>query len=175
VGASRPREIELGHIVGAFGVRGEVKLFLHHRDGELWDRPRPVTLVAPDGGRREAVVTIRPGAGKRILGRIDGLTDRDLAAAMAGTRLVVDPASLPAAGPGEFYVWQLQGAAVHVEGDVVGEIRTVQHTEGMDVLVVDVGDGEPVFVPCVSEWVADIDAVAGVVTLVPGALDEDPS
>ena len=41
-------EVELGRIVGVFGVRGEVRVHLHNREGSvLLDDPWDVILVPP--------------------------------------------------------------------------------------------------------------------------------
>jgi 16S rRNA processing protein RimM len=164
-------EIELGSVNGVFGVSGEVRLFLHHRESELFDRPRDVVLVSPDGHRYKTRLTVRSGAGKRILGRFDGLTDRDLAEAMQDWRIVIASDRLPKLAPGEFYLWQIEGADVIVDGQVVGRVNRVHSTLGSDILEVDVG-GEPRFVPCVRELVLSIDAAARRVELVPEALEE---
>ena len=47
-------ELELGSLMGAFGVRGEVRVWLHHPESDLLATPREVVLVAPDGSRRRA-------------------------------------------------------------------------------------------------------------------------
>ena len=36
--------IELGSVVGIFGVRGEVRLHLHNREGSVLQAPREVRL-----------------------------------------------------------------------------------------------------------------------------------
>ncbi len=167
-----PAELELGHVLGAFGVRGEVRVFLHNPSSTLFADGRDVVMVAPDGSRRRIHLRTRSGAGKRILARIDGLTDRDEAASLAGHRLVIATEDLPPAEPDAFYVWALLGAEVRVGETVVGSVLDVQNGEHMDVLVVDVGEDEPVFIPCMARWIASIDSEAGVVVLADDALDE---
>lgn len=170
-------ELELGRVVGVFGVRGEVRVHLHNPDSDLLARGRTVVLVDPQGRRHAARLKTRAGAGKRVLGRLDGLTDRDRAAAMKGWRFGIAKSALPALDDDAFYVWQLVGADVH-EGEadtpdppVVGTLVDVQETAAHDVLVVEARDGELHFVPCVHAWVVDLDVAGGRLVLRPGALD----
>lgn len=164
--------IELGHVLGAFGLRGELRLFLHHRESVLLERPVAVMLRAPDGRERRGRLVARSGAGKRILGRFDGLSDCDAADALAGWRILVAPADLPPPALDEFYVWQLEGARVRVDGVDVGEVLRVDNTPGMDVLVIDTADGVR-FVPCLKALVEAMDLDARTLDLVPHAFDED--
>lgn len=164
-------ELEVGYIQGAFGVRGEVKLFLHNHESDLFDSARDVVLVDPKGGRWAAKLGSRSGAGKRILGQLVGLTDRDVANALRDWRILVDTATLPELDDDEFYMWQLEGAEVRVDGVRRGTLTSVQTTDGGDIFVID-AEGTEVFVPCVKAWVVSIDAQAGVVELAPGALED---
>lgn len=170
-------ELELGHVVGVFGVRGEVRVHLHNPGSDLLARGSEVVLVDPGGRRHRARLRTRDGAGKRVLGRLDGVGDRDRAAALKGWRFGVSKDALPALDEGAFYVWQLVGADVH-EGEadapdlpVVGTLVDVQETAAHDVLVVEASDGELHFVPCVHEWVVLLDVEDGRLVLRPGALD----
>lgn len=164
-------EVHLGHVQGAFGVRGEVRVYLFHPESDLLARARPVVLVDPEGRRYGARLTVRAGAGLRRLGRVDGLADCDVAASLAGWQLAVPAADLPPAAPGEVYVRDLLRCDVEVEGEVRGRVRDVHTTAGGDVLVVDVG-ADVRFVPLVRAWVEAIDVGARRVVLRPGALDE---
>lgn len=164
-------EVELGLLMGAFGVRGEVRVWLHHPETEAFDRPRDVVLVAPDGSRHRARLGLRPGAGKRILGRIDGLTDPEAAATLKDWKVVAPLASLGRLDEGEFWVVELEGATVRVEGEDVGEVTAVQHTAGPDVLVVRLAK-DVALVPMTKDFVLGFDRVARVVLLAPDALEE---
>lgn len=164
-------ELELGQVVGTFGVRGEVKLFLHNRTSALFDGKHDLVLVHPDDGSRWRVrVTARPGAGKRILGRIDGLTVREVADTLHGATLAAARDDLPSLDDDEFYVWQLVGAEVRVDGQRVGEVTDVQQAGGMDVLVFRAGRGVHL-VPCVKELV-ELDLDAGVVHVDASVIDD---
>jgi ribosomal 30S subunit maturation factor RimM len=67
-GAGAPEEVELGYVSGVFGVRGELRVFLHHPDSDTLATERRVIFTAPDGRRFTAFLRARSGAGKRILG-----------------------------------------------------------------------------------------------------------
>lgn len=164
-------ELELGSVVGVFGVRGEVRVFLHNRDTSLFDQPRDVILLAPSGQRHGARLSIRSGAGKRILGRFAGVEDRDLAASLKGWKLLFPESELPDLEDDEFYVYQIEGATAYVGDRVVGKVARVHSTETLDILEIH-GDGEPFFVPCVEEFVSELVGAAGVVRLTPEALEE---
>jgi 16S rRNA processing protein RimM len=166
-------EIELGFVSGVFGFRGEVRLHLHNPDSDLLRQPREVVLVAPDGVRRPARMSARPGAGRRILGRIDGVRDEHEAGALKDHRVVMARDALPATGAGEFYVADLVGAAVEA-GERRGTVTDIHHAGPVDILEVDVGTREPVFVPLLDGVVLAVDLDARVVRLAADALDEEP-
>jgi 16S rRNA processing protein RimM len=166
-------EVELGSITGVFGFKGEVRLYLHNPESDLLRTPRAVVLVAPDGRRRPATLSARPGAPPRVIGRIDGVTDEAEATALRDWRVMIAKATLPALEPDEFYVWQLEGAVVRIDGARVGEVRGVQQAGPTDILEIAVdGEREERFVPLVAEFVRRVDPVERVVELVPGALEE---
>jgi len=164
----------LGFVSGVFGVEGEVRLYLHNPDTTLLQGQWPVVLVEPDTGRRVAVsLSARPGAGKRLLGAIAGVADREAAGRWMGWRVVISTTDLPAPEPGEFYLWQVEGLPVFCSSERVGEVVAVHQTAGAEVLEVRTKD-DVVFVPLVSEHVAAVDLEAGRVELVPGALQDEP-
>lgn len=152
----RDDEVELGSVVGVFGVRGEVRLHLHHRESELLDDPRAVLLIDPTGRRFRATLQARPGAGGRVIGRVRGWTAREHAEATASWRIAIPEADLPPPGEGEHYVRDLIGLPVFVDGAEVGSVLDVHATDGGDVLELDV-QGQTEFVPLHASWVTAIE------------------
>ncbi len=163
--------IELGQVVGVFGFRGEVKLHLDNPESHLFGGSSPVRLVSPDGTFRDARLSARPGAGKRVLGRIAGLDTEDGARALGGWRVFARKADLPAAEEDELYVWQLEGAEVELDGAVVGRVLSVFPSGPVAILEIAAGRREPALVPLAADFV--VSAVPGRVVLRAGALDED--
>ena len=163
-------EIELGTISGVFGVQGEVRLFLHNPESDALADPTPVVLVRPDGERFAATLQARSGAGKRIIGRLRGLDDRNLAYSLKDWRILVRAADLPEPEDDEFYVYELEGLPVRVGEREIGTVATVHATPGGDVLEIDTG-GEPLFVPFLERFLESVDLEEGI-ALTPEALDE---
>jgi 16S rRNA processing protein RimM len=167
-------EVELGSVIGVFSFKGEVRVHLHNPDSELLRQERRVTLTAPDGRRTPATLSVRSGAGQRILGRIAGVDTEEQARALQGYKISISKEELPELESDEYYVWQLQGASVWIGEELVGQVVDVQSPGPTDVLVIERPDGQLTFVPALREFVARVDIAAARVELVAGALDEEP-
>lgn len=165
-----PETVTLGRVVGVFGFRGEVRLHLENPESDLLDRPFPVVLVGPAGVSRSARLSARSGAGKRIIGRFEGIDDEAAARALIGFGVLARTADLPPPEAGEVYVWQLEDAEVRIGEERVGRVAAVQASGPVSILEIDVGARDPVFVPMSDAFVAS--AAPGRVVLRPGALDE---
>jgi 16S rRNA processing protein RimM len=166
-------EIEVGYVSGVFGVQGEVRLHLHHRESSLLSAGREVVLVDPRSGERWRVIAkAREGAGQRVLARIHGdrPIQRDEAAGLIGWVIMVSAADLPQLDAGEFWVWQVVGAEVVVDGSVVGKVIDVHSTGPVDVFEIAVaGQSDPAFVPSLAQFVVEVGARR--LVLVAGALE----
>lgn len=157
--ALRPTVV-IGRISGLFGVRGWCKVHSYTEprealldygawqvgDGETW---RPVTLAE---GRRH---------GKTVVVRLDGVEDRDAAAALVGLDIAVPRASLPDVGDGRYYWHDLEGLEVRRrDGTAIGRVRELLETGANDVLVV-AGERETLIPFVIGSVVLDVDLVAG--------------
>ncbi len=136
----------------------------------------PVLSGRPETLRLEAVRWHQD----RLLVRFAGVGDRTAAESLRGLVLLVDvdTAESPE-DPEEFYDHQLVGLRVQTtQGDLVGEIASVQHGAAQDLLVVRRPVGEQALVPFVTALVPRVDLDAGLVEVAdrPGllsGLDED--
>ncbi len=102
-----PDEVLVASINGVFGVRGEVRLFLHDRQSRTLAKPVDVTILSPEGERRTVRIAIRSGAGKRIIAKIDGIDTPEVAHTYIGWNVIVPRSALPAPGKGEYYIHDL--------------------------------------------------------------------
>ncbi|MDP2317247.1 MAG: ribosome maturation factor RimM [Pseudomonadota bacterium] len=163
-------EVVLGEVSGVFGVRGEVRLMLHHREGETLFSARTATLVSPAGERREVRIVARPGAGKRVLGKIEGVDTPEAAAALMGWAIVVDRAVLSPPAEGEFYIHDLMDLPVFDEsGAALGTLIDVVTGQERDIWVIQTDAGEG-FVIASPENVRSVDVAGRRVVVATGAM-----
>ncbi len=153
----------LGRVVGLFGIRGWLKIHSHTepRAGIL-DYPRWQLRLA-DGWREFAVRDGR-ARGRGVIASLEGVADRDAAAALVGARVAVRREDLPAE-EGAYYWADLQGLRVVTCGGVeLGRVDHLFRTGANDVIVVS-GERERL-VPWVRpQVVVDVDLAAGVLTV----------
>ncbi len=165
-----PDEVSMGSIVGIFGVRGEVRLHLHNRTSQHFAGGASVILVAADGTRRPARLKTRPGAGGRVLGRLDGVTDREQARALMGLELVVPKAQLPPTEPDEYYHHQLLGLQVSTQdGRALGTLVEIHDSGQVDVWVVR-GDRDHLL-PALAQVFVEVDVAGGRAVVADDAVD----
>ena len=159
------RRILLGRIVGAFGIRGQIKI-------ESWTEPRdaifryqPWILRDVQGSEREFQGARGKESGKHLVATFPDVTDRDVVEAMRGTDIYVLRSALPPPKAGEFYWIDLEGfRVVNLEGVDFGTVSHLFSTGANDVLSVR-GDRERM-VPFVEpDFVKSIDFEGGLITV----------
>lgn len=156
---------------GVFGVRGEVRLMLHHRESDTLFTERTATLVAPSGERREVRIRARSGAGKRVLARISGVDTPQAAAALMGWAIVVDRVSLPPTAADEYYIHDLLDLPLFdVSGNALGTLVHVVNNPQHDIWVVE-GDAGEAFLLATPENVVSVDVPGRRIVIADGALD----
>jgi 16S rRNA processing protein RimM len=162
VGASGDRFVVVGRIAGLFGVGGEVRV-------ESYTDPREQLLeLSPwylERGAEWWPVAVLSGRthGKALVGRLEGLSDRDLARGSIGADVAVRRDQLPPAPPGRYYWADLLGlSVVGLAGEKLGRVSSLMETGANDVLVVH-GDRERLipFVPGVV--VRNVDLARGTI------------
>lgn len=166
------KRVCIGAIAGAHGVGGVVRI------KPFTERPEDVAAYAPitdeAGDRMFALRYVGP-AKDGVLVRIDGVTDRDAAAALKGVRLYVPRSSLPAPEDEEYYHADLIGlSVVDRAGAKIGRVTAVEDFGAGDLLEVALNSGRPVMLPFTKAVVPEIDVAGGrlVAVLPPGLLDE---
>lgn len=180
--AETGRLIELGRVVGAHGLRGEVRVTPHAAPCPTLRIGLHVRLSLPDVAIRTLeIVNVRTvqkarQQTPRLLLAFADIDSRGEAESLREAVLLVDEAVLPKLGAGEFYHYQLIGLAVAtVTSELVGDIQGVLTTPAHDVLVVSSGSVEHL-VPVVEDVVRAIDLPRRLVVIdpPPGLLDAAP-
>lgn len=152
----RADEVRLGYVSGVFGVRGEVRLFLYNPTSRLLQSVDEIVLVGPEATRRTVPLSVRDGAGKRVLGRLGGVGDPDAARALIGHELVLPKADLPDVEPDTFYHHQLLGLPVRTpSGHTLGTLEAIHTTGEVDVWEVR-GRTETLYIPAVHDEILQV-------------------
>lgn len=164
--------VRLGEIIGVHGVRGWIKVFsdtspreniIGYRRWWLSDGAGWTARRLADGKR----------AGRNVLARLEGIDDREQAAALIGLQIAVSRLDLPDTQPGEYYWTDLVGCEVFdVEGCRFGTVSRLFETGANDVLVVaDERDGHAdgqaeILIPWVRDtFIRSIDLAARRITV----------
>jgi len=132
-----PGRVELGRVLGAFGIQGWVRLtsFTRPPEGILEYRQWHI-----GGDCREVVEGRRQGS--TLVARLAGLSGREAAAALRGAAIEVDRSALPKAPAGTYYWADLLGCEVaNEQGVKLGKLQSLFSTGAQDVMVVK-GDRE---------------------------------
>lgn len=133
---SEKKLIKVGEISGIFGIKGWVKVFSFTGDRENILNYRP-WLLRKDSETK--VVNVVNGAlqGRAVLAKLDGIADRDQAAALIGWEIFITSEQLPETADDEYYWSDLIGLEVETtEGVRLGIIDHLLETGANDVIVI---------------------------------------
>jgi 16S rRNA processing protein RimM len=132
--------ILIGHVLGAHGVRGQVRVFSNTSPRENIVTFSPWILAR--GNERFEVAVNGKKQGKNVLARLQDVETRDQAEELAGAQILIHRDQLPQLGEGDFYWSQLVGLKVkNLQGVELGEVDQMIETGANDVMVVQ-GDRE---------------------------------
>ena len=162
---ARPRMVLMGRVLGAFGVRGELKVDSFSDPAGAILRYRPWTLRGAGGVERTLDGVRGRETAKGVVASLPGVDDRDAAEALRGTEILVPRSALPPPGPDEYDWVDLEGLrVVTLEGVALGTVSHLLATGANDVLVVR-GDRERM-VPFVQpQFVKAVDFGSGTITV----------
>ncbi|MEJ6393659.1 ribosome maturation factor RimM [Gymnodinialimonas sp. 2305UL16-5] len=164
----------VGAIAGAFGVRGEVRLKSFCADPTDIARYGP---LADEAGGQSFDLTLTRPVKSGYAARIKGVTSKDQADALRGTRLYAPRTALPNLPDDEFYHADLIGlTVVDTGGAIMGKVAAVLNHGAGDLLEIrGKGLGSGVLVPFTQAAVPTIDLTAKRLILdPPDGLFEDP-
>ena len=167
--------VEVGRVLGAWGVKGGIKVKAFAADPQALFSTKRWYLQPPEVPRPGAValpallrVVQAREQGDAVVATVQELGDRDAAEALKGARVFVPRASFPTPDDGEYYWVDLIGMAVSNRaalplGTVVGLIETGPHC----VLRIQSEDAaaEEVLIPFVGAYVDGVDQAGRRITV----------
>jgi len=149
----------LAAIVGAHGIKGEVRLKLFAASLESLAAHKVFAAERGGEARPLTLVSMRPDKAGAIA-RFAEIGDRTAAEELRGTTLGVPREALPALEEGEFYHADLIGrAVVSSDGAAVGSVVAVENFGAGDILEIVKADGKTFMVPFNAQAVPEVGAV----------------
>jgi len=177
--AEEPRPaVELGRVVGAHALRGELRV-RYFGDGPESLLGLDAVWLAPPGANAQPgrYAVLKGGFGRpgEVRLALAGVTSREAALALKGQLVLVHEDALEPLAEGEYYWHQLIGCRVATaEGRELGRVTELWQTGAHDLLVVSSGAGAPLLVPTAAEIMRSVDLEAGLIVIdaIPGLLGE---
>jgi len=172
-GGSEPRFLVVARILGAFGLRGEVRAEIMTDFPERFELLETVYLgdeLAPYRLRGHRQLK----GGRQVALAFEGGTDRSFAETLRGKLVWIPIAEAMPLDDGQYYVHQVLGLNVETEeGEPLGQLREILVTGSNDVYVVHDGTRE-VLIPVLKDIIRRVDLAERkmVVRLPAGLLDD---
>ena len=155
-------QVCLGYVSGVFGIRGELRIFLHNPESRFLFSPQDVFLIDSKNVSTSFRLCVRTGAGKKIIGKIEGIQTPEEAHEKIQHKITVLKKNLPDLVEDEWYHHQLLGMKVHTEsGEFLGTIVEIVPAE-TEIWVCE-GEGQTVYIPYTDEDVISVSLETGVI------------
>ncbi len=170
----------MGRVVAPYGIKGWIKLqtFTESPQGLL---QHAVWQMGQEGAWQPRVVELAKQHGAAVVAKLEGIADREQAAALQGQRVAIARDVFPAAGADEYYWSDLVGLVViNAAGVTLGQVSRVFETGANDVLVVSDQEADQVaskqvaskaanqrerLLPFIAPVIRKIDIAGGVITV----------
>ena len=133
--------ISIATVVGAYGIKGWVKVLINLEDPASLTSLSPKQLTDSRGKRIRSVdIAAVRSQGKGFIAKLEGVDDRNAAELLRGHSIQIPESSLPGLNEGEFYWRDLIGCRVDLSVDDenlrLGCVDHLIETGANDVLVV---------------------------------------
>lgn len=149
--------LEVGIIARPHGVRGELKVRMHFEESDALHEAESVVLVPEKGEPQRYEVESVRGSAKGPILALREVPTVEAANALRNAKIWVHRESVPPLEEGEYYLIDLVGCAVVLEGAVIGEVVRVRPDPSVDTMILKLEDGSEADVPIVDAWVGQVD------------------
>ena len=145
----------VGHVLGAQGIKGWIRVFSNTEPRENILQYSP--WLIEQGDELKAVGVSGRLQGKNVLARLDGIENRNQAEELIGCRLFIEARQLPRLQAGEFYWSDLIGLEVEtLQAEPLGVVSSMMETGADDVMVLS-GDRERLIPFVLDDIVREVD------------------
>jgi len=155
----------LGEIGAAVGLKGELRLRSYTGEPAAIADYGPLQSDRP--GRSFTIVSLREGP-KGLVAKFEGVSGREAAEPLTGTKLYIDRDKLPASEPDEWYYADLIGLeGIDSEGAPLGIVTAVHNFGASDIIELAPATGPTLLIPFTEETVPEVDIERGRLTVIP--------
>ena len=145
----------VGHILGAQGIKGWIRVFSNTSPRENIVSYSP--WLIEQGDELKAVKVEGRLQGKNVVAKLEGVEDRTQAEALIGCRLLIHKRQLPGLDAGDYYWSDLIGLSVEtLRAEPLGTVTAMLETGADDVMVLN-GDRERLIPFVMDEIVREVD------------------
>ncbi len=145
----------VGHILGAQGIKGWVRVFSNTSPRENIVNYSPWFIER--GDELQTVSVKGRMQGRNVLASLDGYEDRNQAEELNGCRIFIEQAQLPGLQADEYYWSDLIGLAVEsLQGEPLGVVASMLETGADDVMVLS-GERERLIPFAIDDIVREVD------------------
>ncbi|HWT02305.1 MAG TPA: ribosome maturation factor RimM [Pyrinomonadaceae bacterium] len=160
--------VAVARAVKTRGLRGEVVAELLTDFPERFEGLENLIAVAPDGSRTPLALEEHWFQGGRIVLKFSGYDSIEAASKLVGFEFAVPEAERVELEEDEFYDWELAGCRVEtVGGELLGTVREVMRTGGVEMLVVEGDAGREYLIPMAEDICVEIDIESKLVRVDP--------
>jgi 16S rRNA processing protein RimM len=157
------RDVLIAAVIGAHGLKGEVKVKTFTETPEALARYR---LLHARDGRAFTLSHLRAGKAGEATVTFAEVVDRHTAEGLKGLELFVARDALPETAKNEFYHADLIGLTAMDEADrVIGTVKAIHNYGASDVIEITRGNGDSVMLPFAKDFVPVVDLKAGHVVI----------
>jgi 16S rRNA processing protein RimM len=150
--------IELGRLGAPYGVRGWIHVDSHTDPAEALLEYREWVLRLKSGERVTRRLIEGRSHGGALVAQLQGVTDREAAAALTGAWVEIERSQLPPAGEREYYRADLVGfTVVNLEETLLGTVSHFVDMPAGAVMVVTAADGREHWVPSAPQHLKRVD------------------
>ncbi|HEX8746722.1 MAG TPA: ribosome maturation factor RimM [Pyrinomonadaceae bacterium] len=149
--------VAVARAVKTRSFRGEVVAELLTDFPERFEGLERLIAVAADGSRIVLELEEHWFHQGRVVLKFAGYDSEEAARTLVGMEFTVLESERVELEEDEFYDWELEGCTVWtVEGERLGRVREIMRTGGVEMLVVDSGDGRDYLIPMAEEICVEI-------------------
>lgn len=157
------KRILIGEIATAHGIKGFVKVRSFADDETLLEHD---SLYTDEVSGKTISIKLKNALKGDWVAEVKGVSDRNEAERLRGTKLYIDRDQLPDTDDGEFYIEDLKGAkVVDGQGKEIGTLLGVENFGASDLLDIKPPSGASFYLPYTDQTVVSVDIEAGIITV----------